>query len=926
MPPIDFDRWSQKSNEPRIYLVETSAVRLADGYLLPLYFANHTVILDDRCYLGLQMDLPRLTRQANAVLSPNHVSTWGELGLTIEPDYRPDAYCSVTWQELLSPAWNLRDQPLIILEGGEGFAYSDFRPVFTGRVGPYNWNDSTLTLTVYDKTKSLDITFPDYELPESPQVVEESWDQTVPAILGKVKNYKPVLITSANPGAYPWKFALAGHVMQALDEVYGDNAPISYQWVQKDVFPASKNGEGSAVLFTYGPYTGSLIRAEWVLQIDSLTSLNTQGASGPEVGLATFRWKLEGDAAWRGEGILTWKLAYDSATLVKNPAVGLGIMAVSGEYTGDCKLSYKTQITRAGDIGDVIPPQIIWSDDGGATWQPDDVCTWTPVAVAPGVMSVAAHNPGDTVAVEITTGGNVGGAVRFRWSRDGGATWNTDNQIPDTTPIELFPGYLIQFTAPGIGGTDDYDAGDAGGSTSAIDIIDTDSDGTSDPEALNRGLSAVFSGVGQDVPSTSWEHVTPPPGSSLGEMSWVAWNPADEVEVEIDATGKVGTGAGAATFKWRKKTGEVWDSWVEGVAIPDTNPIELFDGFPVQFNDPNPGGTSYEAGDAGVFTWVYQPAFMAGDAWAWGFKEVPIPLDDSVTIQFITQPGQDFHLWDEWRFILGSALLLDGPVAGTNIAVDGQGLISPALGAYTHLIGELIRAVLVLWGKWDAAADFDLVALAAFNAAFPYEAGLRVDSPTAIGGVIDQLLGGLPALYTMLNDGRFFLAEIAPLTGSPIMKLTDVEFVESPDGADGDDDIYRRVYLNYDRNPEAEKNPKGALSQERVEWLRREFRQVSARDETVLVNYPWATDLGPLDTCLVQRADAQTLANKLLNLLKVKHPRTKILIKNQPFHLNLGDEISVQRTRFGIAEENVYEIHGSELNYTTSEAILNLWR
>jgi len=578
MPPIDFDLWSQKSDAVRIYLVETSAMRLADGAILPLYFATRTVILENRCYLGTQIDLPRLSRQANSILSPNHVTTWGELGLGIEPDYRPDAYRSVTWLELLSPAWNLRDQPLIILEGGEGFAYSEFRPVFTGKVGIYNWNDSRLTLTIYDKTKSLDTTMPNYELPESRQVVEESFDQTVPALLGLVNNFKPILISTTNPGAYPWKYALACHVCQALDEVYGDNSPTSHSWIQKDVFPARKDAEGSAAMDSFGPYTGGLLKADWLVEIDSITALNSQGSSGPEVGLATFRWKLEGDTAWRGEGILTWLLAYDSTTLVKSPVVGAAVMEVTGDYTGDCKLDYQVKVVRAGNIGAAVPPRVIFSDDDGESWKPNEESSWTPIASAPGVMSVTAFNPYDVVQVVITTGGNVGAAVRFKWSNDGGVTWNTDNQIPDTSPIELFSGYSVQFSAPGEPGIDDYDAGDAGGSALAVDILSVDPPTTpasSQSIPLNRGLSAVFSG--------------------------------------------------------------------DGVSIPT-------------------------------------PAFMVGDIWAFTFKEIPIPLADGASVQFITGAGDDFVLWDQWRFILGSSLLLPGVGEGVNITADARGLISPALG------------------------------------------------------------------------------------------------------------------------------------------------------------------------------------------------------------------------------------------------------
>jgi hypothetical protein len=913
MPPIDFDLWSQKSDAVRIFLVETSAARIADGYLLPLYFATQTVILGERCYLGTQIGLPRLTRQANSVLSPNHVSTWGELELAIEPEYRPDAYRSATWLELLSPAWNLRGQPLTILMGGEGFAYSDFIPVFSGRVGDYSWEDASLTLTIYDKTQSLNITMPDYEMPESPQAVEESWGQTVPVILGQVKNYKPILITTTNPGPYPWKYALACHVMEALDAVYGDNAPISYHWEPKDIFPARKDGEGAATMNTYGPYTGSLLLGGWVIQIDSLSTPNSQGNSGPEVGLATFRWKMEGDAAWRGEGILTWKLGYDPATLVKSPAVGAGILAVSGDYAGDCKLPYRVKITRGGDIGDVIPPQCIFSDDGGANWFPNNDAIWTPIAAAPGVSSVVAFNPGDSVLWEITTGGNVGGAVRFKWSRDGGATWTTDVSIPNTAPIELFSGFSIQFTAPAIGGTDDYDAGDAGESLAAFDILDDiENPGNAEPVALNRGLRAEFSGIGGTAYSWAWS------GAGDGSGSITQGNPLD-VRITITVEGDVG----AAQFDWVYHEGEADQE--SGSGTTSTEEQVLRPGLAVTFSA---GSISpaYYAGDGSSLVGTYTVAFVVDDAWAFSFREIPIPLADGVSIQWFTQTGQDFYLWDEWRFILGAALLLERMGDGINLTVDARGLISPALGTYTDLIGELIRAVCVLWAKWSAVEDFDLSALAAFNTAFPYQAGLLVDSPTAIAAIIDQLLTGLPALYTIKNDGRFYLAEIAPVAAAPILALTDVEFLQSPKGTDGDDDLYRRVYLNYDRNPNADKNPKGALSQERVEWLRREFRQLSARDETVLEKYPWATDLKPLDTCLVRRVDAEALADKVLNLLKVKHPQITVLSKNQPFHLNLGDKISVRRSRFDMNAVEVYEIHGAELDFTADEATLNLWR
>jgi hypothetical protein len=927
---VNFTVWAQKSDTEKVYLVETSVRRLSDGAILPLYLASQNILLETRFYLGCTIGLPRLIRQANGILNPNRVSTWGELELQLEPDYCPDAQNSVNWLELLSSAYNFRGQPLTIKVGDPAWAYADFMTIFTGRLDKYSFDDTSMQAVVYDKAQDLNQKMPDYALPESPRVVEDSWDAAVPLVMGAAKNYKPTLITSASPGGYPWKYALCCHVLHDVLNAYWSNALLSsgaISFVQKDVLPARKDGEGSAVLDVFGPYTGALSVAEWLVEIDSITALNSQGNSGPAVGLARFRWKLTGDAAWRGENLLTWKLGYDSTTLVKSPAVGAGVMAVSGEYTGDCKLNYKIKITRPGDIGDVIPPQFIWSDDNGDTWLPLNSSTWTPIAAAPGVSSVAAYNPGDSVLWEITTGGNVGGAVRFKWSRDGGATWTTNVQIPDTSPIELFTGFSIQFTAPGLGGTDDYDAGDAGESSSAVDLPAIENT----PVALNRGLSAAFSGSGVWYDDPQWVRV----GTAPGAMSIASIDPAYDaalLEVIIDNPGNVG---GAVTFKWQYNSG----GWHINFSIPDTNPIELFTGLSVQFTAPGGPADEYDLGDAWVNIPYYVSAFIVDDAWAWGFKEIPIPLADGVSVQFIDRATalaqgvdearflsspDDFALGDNWNFILGSTVAFALQITSGTITVDVLGLVTPAIG-YTDKIGEMIRALPQVWRGWTDA-DFDLPALTAFNAAIPYQAALVVGSPTDIASIIDQLLTGIPALYTMTQAGKFFIAELAPPAGEPVLELTDVDLQQAPEGEDGDDDLYRRVYLHYDRNYNPENNPPNAPSQERLAWLEREFRQVSARDETVLSNYPWAGDLGPLDTCLVLRDEAKALAAKNLELLKTKHPNIKVVIKTQPFLLDIWQPVSVRRSRYGEVVGQVYAIAGKEENYTASETIMNLWR
>lgn len=97
------------------FLVETSAVRLADGAEFPLYLAKPgTIKFPHACYLGQVAELPRLTRQADSGKDPKRVPTWGELRLAFRPDNRPDRDNSVSWSQILSPAFNLLHRPLVI--------------------------------------------------------------------------------------------------------------------------------------------------------------------------------------------------------------------------------------------------------------------------------------------------------------------------------------------------------------------------------------------------------------------------------------------------------------------------------------------------------------------------------------------------------------------------------------------------------------------------------------------------------------------------------------------------------------------------------------------------------------------------------------------------------------------------------------------
>jgi hypothetical protein len=808
-----FAEWAARSDTLKIYLVELSAVKVTDLSTVALYLANHpyaTAGGGSKFFVPCVSGLPRLTRQSNDTLDPNHVPSWGELEILVEPDYRPDAGRTVSWNTLLSPDYNFLGQPLTIKVGGEDFAYADFQTVFSGRIGGVSWKDNLATFTIYDKARDLAKKIPDYELPESPRVIEGSWDQAVPIVLGSVRNYKPVLINTGLPGSYPYKYALAAHVLHAVDAVYFNGleyySPAHWIWTQQDVSPSRKDGDGSAIMDTYGPYTGAALEVNWLVQIDSVTG-------GTEVGQATFRWSMDGGATWAGEGLLTWNLGYDPDSLEKTVSIGQATIEVSGTFADTQKLIYQVKISREGNIGGATPPQFIWSDDGGATW---------------------------------------------------------------SDPIDIEDG---------------------------------------DPISLSHGMSAAFASAGGVIGAVTndYSEGRPLPGGTMATSGAYSGDATKTYEIVIAVAGDIGV----ATFQWRDG-----GDWSDPILTSET-PILLSNGVYVEFHGVGAGYDDFYAGDA--FSFNCYPQFCEEETWTWTEKEIPIPLDDGVSVQFIGQDGQDFYLWDEWEFILMSTLSLPAVGETTDVTLDARGLISPATGAHAGTIGEIIRSLGVIFAGWDQDDDFDTGALAAFDAAIPYQVGLVVDSPTEISQIFDDILEGIPAIYSITLAGKFFIAEQTAPTGDPVIELTDVEIIEPPEGAIDHEHLYRRVYVHYDRNWNTNQSASG-VSQERLEWLRREWRQVSARDEDVLLTYPWAQDLGPLDTALIQRDEAIDLADKLLGLYKERRENLTVVTKIAPFTLGLWDMVTLKRNKFSLDAGELFAVVGLELDFSAAEATITLWR
>jgi len=430
-----------------------------------------------------------------------------------------------------------------------------------------------------------------------------------------------------------------------------------------------------------------------------------------------------------------------------------------------------------------------------------------------------------------------------------------------------------------------------------------------DPIPLNLGLSAEFSGTGVTTPTWTWT----PVGSAPGVCSVVEGDPQG-IGIAITAGGA----CGVATFYW--ETAE--DS---GTGTTSDSPQEVTPGYSVQFTVVgNPGVDDYDVGDASVLGSFYTPAFVADDLWTFTFKEIPIPLADGVSIQFVTQTEQDFYQWDEFSFILMSTILVKFTDT-TDLTIDAKGLINPNTDLFADTIGQIIYSLIRVFVEWEDA-DFDLLSFDTFDVSIPYTAGLVIDSPESITSIIDTLLTGIPTLYSITIAGKFYIQELVLPSGIPVLSITDEQIMDLPE-FNQLPDITKRVYLEYDKNytTNTSKDLSG-VSQERLAWLKRGNRSISRKDDSVLINYPMASDLGPLETVLNLRADAGALADKLLALYQVPHETVDVQIGLQSVQLDIGDIVMMTRENFGQDAGQLYIVQGISINFADKQSTVTLWR
>jgi hypothetical protein len=116
------------------------------------------------------------------------------------------------------------------------------------------------------------------------------------------------------------------------------------------------------------------------------------------------------------------------------------------------------------------------------------------------------------------------------------------------------------------------------------------------------------------------------------------------------------------------------------------------------------------------------------------------------------------------------------------------------------------------------------------------------------------------------------------------------------------------------------------LTQARVAWLNKEFREAVAEDATVQTAHLLAPQIVE-DSCLVSETDAQAEATRRQTLRGVKRDRLEITVElnDETDELDLGDVITLTHSRYGLAAGKQFRVLGVQPNAAEHAVTLTLW-
>jgi hypothetical protein len=268
---------------------------------------------------------------------------------------------------------------------------------------------------------------------------------------------------------------------------------------------------------------------------------------------------------------------------------------------------------------------------------------------------------------------------------------------------------------------------------------------------------------------------------------------------------------------------------------------------------------------------------------------------------------------------------LGGSPAG-RITASGQG---DSVNGTTSSFGDLTRIVGELAGL-AVGTEISTTIVTAMNALNSDQLGFYATEETTGIEVIDQFANSIGAWWGFNRAGVLDMGRLRAPVGPAVATFTDEEIISFERLSTRD--VLWRLVLGYGRTWSVHGDtdlatsflPGGLNAATAPLWTEEYRRSSPATDSNIKVQHLMAVDEA-FDTLLDESADADAEATRQFAMYSVVRDTYRVVVKTQPFMLELGDEITIQFNRYGLTAGKLFAIIGMTEDSSKSQVELEVW-
>lgn len=271
--------------------------------------------------------------------------------------------------------------------------------------------------------------------------------------------------------------------------------------------------------------------------------------------------------------------------------------------------------------------------------------------------------------------------------------------------------------------------------------------------------------------------------------------------------------------------------------------------------------------------------------------------------------------------LTGTFTLVNSPLGTITASVQG----AKFSGFYLNTVSNLIKSIVKTYGNSVLSdSDIDLDSFNTFESLHTQPVGIYITDKSNIISVISDLAASVGAQVVMSSQGKLQLVKVDLSVTTEDTVIDETVTKEKTLELSEKLEVIAAVALNYCKNYTVQNGLQTGLPPEHISLYAREWLEAVASDAGVASDYGVSVEVSKVNTLLLTTTDAQTEANRRLDIFKVQRFKFKLVTDLSPILNNLGDYVKIYNSRFGFSAGKIGQIVSMDVNWFNNNVTMEV--